>query len=66
MIDELVAHYGVATLSAVLKNENHRSLRLLERLGFSPATDERQLRADIEAGELLMARTARLPVASAS
>jgi RimJ/RimL family protein N-acetyltransferase len=40
MIGELVEHYGVRKLSAVFKSENHRSVRLLERLGFSPASSE--------------------------
>ena len=65
MIGELVAHYGVATLSAVLKRENHRSLRLLERLGFSPASEEQRLRAGVEAAEMLMVRAARTPEPSA-
>jgi RimJ/RimL family protein N-acetyltransferase len=34
MIDELVAHHGVRTLSAVLKASNAPSRRLLARLGF--------------------------------
>ena len=34
MIDELVARYGVRTLSAVLKRSNERSRRFLERLDF--------------------------------
>lgn len=50
MIAELAAHYGVRSLSAVLKRGNLRSLRLLERLGFTPAA-----RAP-EPDELLMQR----------
>jgi ribosomal-protein-alanine N-acetyltransferase len=65
MIGELIAHYGVATLSAVLKSENHRSLRLLERLGFAPASEKQHAHAGVEAGEALMARAARTPEASA-
>jgi len=38
MIAELVAHYRVRSLSSVLKRGNFRSMRLLERLGFSPAS----------------------------
>jgi RimJ/RimL family protein N-acetyltransferase len=37
MVGELVDRYGVTTLFAVAKRRNHRSLRLLERLGFSRA-----------------------------
>lgn len=58
MIGELVAELGVETLSAVLKRANHRSLRLLERLGFEPASGERTLRAGVEADEMLMLRKA--------
>jgi len=58
MIGELVAEFGVETLSAVLKRENHRSQRLLERLGFAPASKEQQLRAGVEADEMLMLRKA--------
>jgi RimJ/RimL family protein N-acetyltransferase len=65
MIGELIAHYDVATLSAVLKSANHRSQRLLERHGFSPASDERRLRAGVETGEILMVRAARTPEPSA-
>ena len=56
MIAELRARYDVRTLSAVLKRGNLRSLRLLERLGFSRAPAE--LHAALEAGpdEWLMIR----------
>ena len=54
MIAELVEHYQVNTLTAVLKRENLPSGRLLERLGFSP---DRQCLAD--ADELLMCRDVR-------
>ncbi len=40
MIAELAATYKVRRLSAVLRRENTRSLRFLERLGFSPASAE--------------------------
>ena len=56
MMAELVAHYQVRSLSAVLKRENHRSMRLLERLGFSVATPEQHIRRQLEPGELLMER----------
>ena len=56
MISELVAHYQVRTLSAVLKRENLRSLRLLERLGFSLASPEQHAERHIEPGEVLMHR----------
>jgi ribosomal-protein-alanine N-acetyltransferase len=56
MIAELAESYGVRTLTAVLKQENLRSLRLLERIGFSPASREMHLRYEAEAGEALMMR----------
>jgi RimJ/RimL family protein N-acetyltransferase len=56
MISELVEHYRVRGLSSVLKRENLRSMRLLERLGFSPASPEQQVKHQVEPGELLMLR----------
>jgi [ribosomal protein S5]-alanine N-acetyltransferase len=53
MISELAESYRVRHLSAVLKRENMRSLRLLERLGFTPAADAEQ---KVEPDELLMLR----------
>ena len=58
MISELVEHYGVRSVSAVLKATNHRSRRLLERVGFVRASPELQSKAELEPGELLMLRTA--------
>jgi len=54
MISELVEHYQVRVLSAVLRRENLRSLGLLERLGFSLAAPEQRAAHHVEAGELLM------------
>lgn len=54
MITELVEHYYVRTVSAVLKETNHRSLRLLERLGFRRVSTESGARSAVEPGELLM------------
>ncbi len=56
MISELAAHYSVSRLSAVLKRENLRSRRLLERLGFSLASAEQHALHQVEPGELLMQR----------
>ncbi|HEY5754127.1 MAG TPA: GNAT family N-acetyltransferase, partial [Chthoniobacterales bacterium] len=56
MIAELIEHYEIRSLSAVLKRENHRSMRLLERLGFSLASPGRHVKCQIEVGELLMHR----------
>jgi len=54
MIGELVEHYEVRTLSAVFKDENHRSMRLLERLGFTLASSEEHVKRHVEPGERLM------------
>ena len=59
MIGELVAHYSVQSLSAVLKRENLRSLRLLERLGFKLASAEQHQQAQVEPDELLMLKNAQ-------
>lgn len=56
MIAELVAHYRVRSLSAVLKRENLRSWRLLERLGFSLAAPAQHAEFQAEADELCMVR----------
>jgi len=56
MVSELVGHYRVRSLSSVLKRENLRSMRLLERLGFSPASPEQHVEHRAEPDELLMLR----------
>ena len=53
MIGELAAQHGVRTLHAVLKRSNEPSLRLLQRLGFMPATPEEHDRRGIEPDERL-------------
>jgi RimJ/RimL family protein N-acetyltransferase len=60
MIRELVLHYQVRNLSAVLKRTNLRSHRMLLRLGFSLASPETHAELDIEPDEILM--LCRLPV----
>jgi RimJ/RimL family protein N-acetyltransferase len=62
MIDALAAHHGVHTLRAVLKRSNEPSLRLLQRLGFVPATPEEEQRREVEPDERLLWR----PVADAA
>jgi [ribosomal protein S5]-alanine N-acetyltransferase len=52
-----VAHYGVRGFSAVLKKENQRSMRLLQRLGFTPASSAQHAELQAEADEFLMLRT---------
>jgi len=59
MITELGKQYHVRTLTAVLKGENLRSLRLLERLGFSLASLELHAKHKLEPGEILMQRKVR-------
>jgi RimJ/RimL family protein N-acetyltransferase len=56
MMSELVEHYEVKSFSAILKRVNLRSLRLLEHLGFMPATPKEQARHVLELDELLMHR----------
>jgi [ribosomal protein S5]-alanine N-acetyltransferase len=56
MIGELGARYGVRLLSAVLKRENVRSLRLLVRLGFALAPAAARAALAVEPDELLMQR----------
>ena len=58
MIAELGSRYGVRDLSAVLKRDNRRSRRLLERLGFTPATPEANA---IEPDEIMMQRPLGAP-----
>jgi len=52
MLAELAERYGVVTVCATFKRRNLRSARLLERLGFAPASPG----ADMQADELLMMR----------
>ncbi len=54
MMSELVGHYKVREFFAVLKRDNLRSVRLLERLGFSLASPEQHVAHKAEAGEVLM------------
>jgi [ribosomal protein S5]-alanine N-acetyltransferase len=59
VIPELVDHYRVRRLLAVLKTANQRSRRLLDRLGFCVATTDEIAGEDVAADELLMARPVR-------
>jgi RimJ/RimL family protein N-acetyltransferase len=56
MIEELVAAYGVRRFNAVAVQRNHRSLRLLERLGFAVATPAEHANYKVDASEVLMTR----------
>jgi ribosomal-protein-alanine N-acetyltransferase len=62
MFDELTERYDVSQLSAALKQANHRSLRLLQRLGFTLASPEEHQRREVERDEHLMQRPARFPL----
>ena len=63
MIDDLVARYGVRRLTATAEVENMRSIRLLERLGFTLSADHGDV--TITQTERLFVRIAEEP-ASAS
>lgn len=58
MMAELVKGYGVRGFFAVLKRENFRSVRLLERLGFALASPGEHVEHGVEASEVLMQRDA--------
>jgi RimJ/RimL family protein N-acetyltransferase len=59
MISELGQRYQIRELTAVFKRKNLRSMRLLERLGFTPASVERHRKHQVEPGELLIQRDER-------
>ena len=61
MFAELTLQHGVSLLSAVLKQANFRSLRLLQRLGFTLASPEEHARREVERDEHLMQRPAQFP-----
>jgi len=56
MIPALKEDYGARWLFAVFKRRNHRSQRLLERLGFSPATPALHAELHAEPDEMLMVK----------
>lgn len=58
MIRELAEHYQVTRLFAVAKRRNLRSIRFLERLGFSPAEPDPRENQSLEPDEVLMSRRA--------
>ena len=60
MIAELAEGYGVRTVYALFKRRNVRSARLLERLGFVPASAPSS-GIDVEPDELLMLRDLNAP-----
>ena len=58
MIPALIEDYGVLRLYAAFKRANHRSQRLLERLGFTPASPALHEALGVEPDEVLMVREA--------
>jgi RimJ/RimL family protein N-acetyltransferase len=58
MMRELVEGHGVTSFTAVAKRANFRSTRLLDRLGFTPGSDELRARLGVEPDEVLMCRSA--------
>lgn len=53
MTDELETRYAVTRLTAVINQTNQRSLRLLQRTGFSRAPDSVHREYGAEADEVL-------------
>jgi RimJ/RimL family protein N-acetyltransferase len=58
MLAELADHHGARRFTAILKQRNERSRRLLERSGFTMAPAHAQADPDIGADEWLMERAA--------
>lgn len=58
MLDELATQHGITALSAILKQANHRSLALLQRLGFAPASAAEHRLRQIDPDEGLWQRSA--------
>lgn len=56
MMAELAGHYRVRTFSAVLKRDNLRSVKLLERLGFTLASVAEHVEPQVAPDELSMYR----------
>ncbi|MEO6929391.1 MAG: GNAT family N-acetyltransferase [Casimicrobiaceae bacterium] len=54
MMTELAQVHGVRHFFAVLKRQNFRSVALLKRLGFSPASHGVELQDDLAADEIAM------------
>lgn len=58
MLGELARDYNARCFSAVLKQRNHRSRRLLDRLGFTLAPAELHVARHVDPDEWLMLRNA--------
>ena len=59
MMGELETHYGVHTVVALLKARNHRSLALLEHLGFARADSVQSAAHGAEEDEIVMVRAGK-------
>jgi len=59
MLDELALHHHARSFAAVLKRSNVRSMRLLERLGFSAGSPEQHAAQRVLPDEALMLRGVR-------
>jgi [ribosomal protein S5]-alanine N-acetyltransferase len=66
MLEELTRTYRVHTFVAVLKAANHRSVGLLNHLGFTPATSEEAAQYESEQDEIVMLKAAAKVVSQAS
>ena len=58
MLDELASRYAVHTFVAVLKSRNFRSMGLLVKLGFVPATPEQAALYGFEVDESVLLKAA--------
>ena len=58
MLTELRLAYAVRRYVAVLKARNYRSLALLRKLGFVPATEEQAMELHVEPDEVAMIKRA--------
>jgi [ribosomal protein S5]-alanine N-acetyltransferase len=54
VLEELVQSYGVHTIVAVLKAVNSRSMRMLRRIGFDPATPSEAAAYEAQPDEVVM------------
>jgi len=54
VLEELTSTYGVHTVAAVLKTANFRSMGLLRRLGFEPASPEQAAEFESESDEMVL------------
>jgi ribosomal-protein-alanine N-acetyltransferase len=54
LLEELASNYGVHTFVAVLKPLNFRSMGLLNRLGFEPASPEQAAEFESESDEVVL------------